>query len=63
MDFYKGVFLGPVLVGKGDNSFFFKMRLSRFCKWAPHIGNHSDAPPRQKYCFQINCSLDLVIIQ
>ena len=37
MDFYKGVFLGPVLVGKGDNSFFLKMRLSRFCKWAPQI--------------------------
>ena len=37
MDFYKGVFLGPVLVGKGDNSFFLKMRLSRFCKWAPQV--------------------------
>ena len=30
MDFYKGVFLGPVLVGKGDNSFFLKCDLAGF---------------------------------
>ena len=30
MDFYKGVFLGPVLVGKGDNSFFFKCDIAGF---------------------------------